>query len=435
MKVNELLRFFIPLSFSATLVTLSHVIINSTLARGQNPAMVIASYSIALSFFGILEKCVVIFRQSSSALVRDQISYRAMFNVSAYILGAVLGISLIIAHTDIGKWIFTYAFGVKEELLLPTLNAYQVLLFVTVFSGIRCFYQGIIIYHLRTKWMTIMMMVRIAMMMLIAFIVLKNGWVNQGVVGAYIFLFGMAVEALVSWLEGRFLAKQLPEKQPEHTIESQSQIFSFYRPLLMASLIAVLINPSINAALGWSEKGAVAVAAFAVAASVTQLFLSFTSYMHQIAINFYRKDPQKVLRVTAVLGLLPSLSLICISFTPAGEWILSSVMGVKGELFKESLITLRFFVFLALLFPFLDFLNGMLILSKRTHILMISQTGNLLATLTVLGILLYVAPQIGGVIGIAALASGVLMELLVVLWFRPMNSENINQANKGVRAV
>lgn len=422
---GSLLRFFIPLGFSVTLVTLSHVIINSTLARSDHAAMVIASYSIAFSFFTILERCVVIFRQTSSALVRDQISYRAMLKVSVYILGAVLAISLGIAFTDAGRWIFQYGFGVHENLLLPTIDAYKVLLFVTVFSGIRCFYQGIIISHLRTKWMTIMMIVRLFMMILIAWLVLRNGWVNHGYIGAYIFLIGMAVEALVSTAEGLYLVKHLPEKKRDHTIETQRQVFVFYRPLLLASLISVMINPSINAALGWSEKGALAVAAFSIAASVSQLFMSFTTYMHQMAINFYEKDPKKVIRMVIFLGLLPSLSLACISFTGIGDWILQDMMGVTGPLLEESLLTLRFFIFLTLMFPFLDFVNGMLILNKRTHIMMISQTGNLAITLLVLLTLSYFAPQLGGVMGILSLASGVLVELLIVLSFRPNQAAGV----------
>ncbi|UUZ93867.1 hypothetical protein LJK87_04030 [Paenibacillus sp. P25] len=42
---RRLLAFFIPLGISASLVTISHVIINSTLARSAHPEIIIASYA------------------------------------------------------------------------------------------------------------------------------------------------------------------------------------------------------------------------------------------------------------------------------------------------------------------------------------------------------------------------------------------------------
>ncbi|MEW9668315.1 multi antimicrobial extrusion protein MatE [Ammoniphilus sp. 3BR4] len=414
---KTLFRFFVPLSFSATLVTLSHVIIHSTLARAENAAVVIASYSVAFSLFGVLERSAVIFRQTSTALVRDKISFYAMAKVTAMVLIAILCISLGIAFTDVGKWIFTYAFGVKEELLIPTIEAYKVLLFVTIFSGIRCFYQGVIISHLRTKWMTIMMIVRLVLMALIAVVVTKKGWATDGYIGSYIFLFGMMVEALVGFLEGHYLFKKLPEKKKEHAIESHAQVFRFYRPLLLASLIAVMINPIIMAALGWSEKGELAIASFAVAASVTQLFLSFTSYMHQIAINFFNKDPKTVIRFSIVLGLLPSLMLGCIAYTALGEWILRDIIGVTGNLLQESIVTLKFFILLTMLFPFLDFLNGMLILRNRTSFMFLSQICNVLTTIIMLSCILLFSSKSGGWIGTVSQVTGMAVEFFVVLGF------------------
>lgn len=149
---KTLLFFFIPLGFSASLVTISHVIINSTLARAPNPAVVIASYSIAMSLFGIMERCAVILRQTCSTLVRDQISYRLMRNVTVYVLTAILFLSLVIAYSPIGRSFFSILLGVSDEMLQPTIEAYRVLMFVTIFSGIRCLYQGVIISNLKTKW-------------------------------------------------------------------------------------------------------------------------------------------------------------------------------------------------------------------------------------------------------------------------------------------
>lgn len=143
---KQLLAFFLPLGLSSTLVTISHVIINSTLARSPDPEFIIASYAIPLSFIALTERPVVLLRQTCSALVRDRISFRAMASVSNFVLISVMLVSALVAYTPLGEWVFRYLFAVDEALLQPIIHVYRILMFVIIFSGIRCLYHGIIIF-------------------------------------------------------------------------------------------------------------------------------------------------------------------------------------------------------------------------------------------------------------------------------------------------
>ena len=122
-------------------------------------------------------------------------------------------LSLLIAYSPIGEWFFGSVLGVKDNMIGPTVSAYRVLMFVTIFSGIRCLYHGVIISNLRTKWLTLGMIIRLVVMALLAWTLLKFGLVNHGYIGAYIFLAGMVIEAIVSMIEGRSLVRKMPEKK------------------------------------------------------------------------------------------------------------------------------------------------------------------------------------------------------------------------------
>lgn len=74
-SMRRLLLFFIPMGISALMINLSHVIINGTLARSDNPEMVLAGYALAMSLLIVTEKPAVLFRQTCSALVRDRTSF------------------------------------------------------------------------------------------------------------------------------------------------------------------------------------------------------------------------------------------------------------------------------------------------------------------------------------------------------------------------
>ncbi|MFB0846399.1 multi antimicrobial extrusion protein MatE [Paenibacillus oleatilyticus] len=411
---RQLLAFFVPLGMSASLVTISHVIINSTLARAASPEIVIASYALPMSILGITERPAVLLRQTCSALVRDRLSFRALTAVSLYVLGVIFLIGAFISYTPVGPWVFLRLFGVDAAMAEPMVEVYRVLMFVSIFSGIRCMFHGVIIYNMRTKWLTIGMAIRLAGMYALSLYFIRTG-VTSGTVGAVIFLTGMVIEAAVSFWEGRALLKnEIPEKQPDHPIEKPSQVFRFYRPLLFSSVIAVISGPAINAFLGKTTDLKLAIASFAIAASLTNLVQSFFSYIHQIVLNFYRKDAASVVRFTLLLSLIPSLLIALLAYTPAGPWFMQHVMGVNERLMLASLSTLRVFMLMTLVFPWLDFGNGLLMLRSQTKVMVWSQAANVCVTLLVLVLCVARTPGWNGMIGALAQSLGVAAEAAVV---------------------
>lgn len=52
-SLPQMFAFFIPLGLAQSLVTISHVIINGTLNRADNPEAVIASFALAMSLLGM----------------------------------------------------------------------------------------------------------------------------------------------------------------------------------------------------------------------------------------------------------------------------------------------------------------------------------------------------------------------------------------------
>ncbi|MFD2614204.1 multi antimicrobial extrusion protein MatE [Paenibacillus gansuensis] len=416
LRLRQLFAFFLPLGLSASLVTISHVIINSTLARSAEAETVIASYAIALSLLTITERPAVLLRQSCSALVRDRLSFRAMSAVAYYVFGAIFLIGLLVSFTPVGEWIFRHFFGVAPELLRATVKVYQILMFVSIFSAIRCLYHGIIIFNYRTKWLTIGMAVRLAVMYLLSVYFIETDQVHSGQIGAIIFLSGMIIEAAVAVFEGRRLLRTIPERKPDHPVSSPGHVMRFYKPLLYSSLIAVFLGPSINALLGKTADIELSIASYAIAASLIQLVSSFFSYMHQMVLNFYPRDRHLVNRFALLLGFVPAALLSLLCYTPLGEWLMHHVMGVQDRLLHESLDALKVFILLALVLPWLDFLNGIIMLRGETRVMVRSQAANLAVTLVVLVTCVLLVPAWGGRIGALAASLGSLGEMAAVFY-------------------
>ncbi|RXZ82253.1 multi antimicrobial extrusion protein MatE [Paenibacillaceae bacterium] len=424
-SMKTIWSFFLPLGVSASLVTVSHVIINSTLTRAVEPEKVIASYAIAMSLLTITERPAVLLRQTCSALVRDRTSFRSMLTVAQLVFLSILALGALICYTPLGTAIFQGVFGVHKDNVDSVINVYRVLMFVSLFSGLRCLYQGVIIYHMRTKWLTIGMGIRLAGMYLLSLYFIHQG-VTSGTVGAYIFLFGMIIEAVVSYIEGRSLVRTMPLKVAAHPVESKGQIFSFYRPLLLSTLITVWIVPTINIILGKTYNAELAISSFAIAASLIGLLTSFFSYFHQIVLNFYRLDPKTVQKFTLMLGFVPALLIGIIAYSPLGTILLRDIMGVQGDLQIESLRVLKAFVLFTLVMPWLDALNGLVMVRGQTKLIFGSQAANLSFTVATLLLLVWLGPSLNGAIGALAQSVGMAAEFgfmaLALRYIKPMDT-------------
>ena len=173
--MKSLFIFFIPLGLSASLVTISHIIINSTLVRAENSEFILASYTIAISLFGITERLGVLLRQTCSSLVRDRDSYKLMSRFALYLIGSLMLAAISVAFTPVGDFIFAKVFGANANMVDDIKEIYQVLIFVTIFSALRCLTQGIIIYNRQTKWLTIGMGIRLAVMYLLSVYFIYSG--------------------------------------------------------------------------------------------------------------------------------------------------------------------------------------------------------------------------------------------------------------------
>ncbi len=208
----------------------------------------------------------------------------------------------------------------------------------------------------------------------------------------------------------------MPEKEEDCDITMPKQVTAFYNPLLYSSLIVVWLLPILNALLGTTERGTLAVASFAVAGSLMNLILGFFTYFHQIALLFVKSHPALVRQFTLMLGFIPPLLMLIMAFTPIGSWMFSHILGVKDELLDACIHALRGFFPFVLVFPWLDTLNGIVMANGETKLMFGSQLANAIITALSIILLVLLLPSWNGVLGSLAQSGGVIAELVFLAW-------------------
>jgi hypothetical protein len=424
--MKNLFAFFIPLGLAACLVTITHVIVHASLTNAHQPEVAIASYAIGMSLLMLFERPTVFIRNTSSALVRDKPSFRAVAGMTWIVITVIAVIGMLISYTPLGNVIFAVLFRADPVLVPEIVAGYRFFMWVSVFSAIRCLYHGVIISQMRTKWVTIGMIVRLIGMFTLSQWFVTQDAIYGGYVGAMIFATGMCIEMLVCYAEGRKLVKTLPDQSGHDGITTKRQAFQFYRPLMFSSAMVVFIFPATNALLGQTTNAELSIASFAVATSIFNLIMSFFTYIHQIVLNFYPKSPGLVRQFQQRIGFLPGVLLGLLCWSPAGSWLLQTGIGLDGPLLMATSNALIVFAGLAFILPWLDYGNGFLMLRRTTHVFVLSQGANAAAALIMLLTLIQLVPHWNGMIGPLALTMGFVAEFAVVsIVLYRQNSRNI----------
>ncbi|WP_161993047.1 multi antimicrobial extrusion protein MatE [Sediminibacillus terrae] len=408
---KQLTGFFIPLGFSVSLTSITHVIINGTLSRGDHATFIIACYAVAFSLFGIVERPVIVFRQTCSALVNDRLAFRKLRLFMVSILAVIIGLSMTMAFSSIGDWVYIHLFHADQNMVHTISEAFTVISLVIIFSAIRDIYQGIIINHLQTKWLTIGVVIRLVAMFVIAYLFVAFDYVKS-VTGSIIFLAGMIMECGISVWKGRqILGKHYPKQVQHLTIK---EIFQFYMPLVFYFLIQTILIPVIYVFLAKTENIELGIASFALAYSITQMLLSFFMYTHQLVLQLYETNKQKVIRFMAAVSLLPTLFLLLLCYTTAGYWFMETIMGANGDLAESTLLVMKFFIIKTLVFPWVDFLNGFLMLHRQTRKMLIAQLVNLITVVMSIWLFVRLYPEWNGISGSLAASAGEFAGLIMV---------------------
>src|SRR5699024_4558549 len=157
----------------------------------------------------------------------------------------------------------------------------------------------------------------------------------------------------------------------------KADVSRFYFPLAYYFLLQSLLVPIIYMLLGKSTNIEMSIASFALALSITTLILSFFMYTHQLVLQFYKDHKQKVITFLIFISIIPTLLLCLLCYTSLGPLFMTKIMGADETLSIATIAVLKFFIVKTLVFPWVDFLSGLLMLSRQTNRMLFAQVGNL----------------------------------------------------------
>ena len=437
LTLKKIFIFWMPLAATWLMMSVEGPFLSALIARLSEPKYNLAAYGVAFSFALIIEAPVIMMMSASTSLVRDYHSFSKLrtFTYSLNFL-VTLGM-LILILPAVFYYIALNLIGLPYEVAELTHKALIILLPWPGAIGYRRFYQGVLIRNNLTKRVAYGTIVRLTSMGLTALLFFLFFDVDGVIVGASALSAGVTAEAAAS----RYMASSILKKiKSEISVDNEDslghkEIFRFYYPLALTSMITLGVQPLVTFFMGQSRMSLESLAVLPVLTSFIFIFRSLGLSYQEVVIALLGKDRENyniLKRFAVILSVCLVGVLLFIAFSPLADVWFNKVSGLSAELTSFSIIPLKIMAIFPMLTVLISFQRALLVDVRKTK----SITYATIIEFSGIVIVLMVAIRWLDVVGvIAATLAFVLGRISANIYLaRPVSMIFRNKRNELIRA-
>lgn len=423
---GSLLKFFLPLATTPLMIGLAHSIINTALARLPYPEASLAAFTIVRSIVMIIATSSLLNTQLVVSFLEGQQSYNYLKKFS-WIMGFILfSILVVISYTSLGRWIMTNLIGLKGQREIEFgYKALRVACFLPLMQTLRNFYQGIALSLKKTRLYLPGIILRLIVITVFLWWSVKTQAVPGVIAGSLTWVAGIGIEGIFIFISLIFYygsiknsLKKLPRKSDNRPL--LSEIIRFFLPLAVMMTVTAFLQPVIQGGIARGLSPTLSLAAYGVGWSLVALIAGPLRSLHQVALVFTDSladnNWHQIKLFSLYIGLFLSLVIIILSLTPAGFWVLNSIIGVSVEIANISQKVMLAFGLFPLVSSFREAYWGVLMKQRNTNYIGLSKSINLLTVFSTLLIGIKYIHLEPAVIGALALTAGEIADSILI-WY------------------
>ena len=367
-STRRIVLFWLPLAATWFMMGLEGPYVAAIVARMPDAARALAAFGVAISLAWLIESPIMMLLSASAALVRDRASYLALRRFSNTLNALVTLGMIVLALPPVFDFVAERLIGLPHDIAQATHVATTAMILWPAAIGYRRFYQGMLVRHHLTRRVAYGTVVRLTTMSITAALLAFAFDVQGALVGALALLAGVLCEAAAS----RFMARELVHELmrsgtvAEGTLLRQRDIARFYFPLALTSILAMALGPLVTFGLGRGLAPLESLAVWPVVSSMVFLFRSGGVAFQEVGIAL---DAGREVGRTAIgIGLVASLALVLVAWTPLEHLWLEQFSGLSPALAEFALWPVRILVLFPVLEYVVSFQRARWILEHRTGI-------------------------------------------------------------------
>ncbi len=342
----------------------------AVIARMVEPKFNLAAYGVAFSFALIIEAPIILIMSAATALVKEKHSFFKLRNFTYSINIIITVVMLLFLIPPIFYFVVEGLIGLPKNVADLTYIATIVLLPWPGAIGYRRFYQGILIRYNHTRKVAYGTVIRLTSMAITAlgFYLFTN--VPGVVVGAAALSVAVIVEAIASkFMSIKIVRKIKLEETEEGKALTYSDIYKFYYPLALTSILTLGVHPMVTFFIGQSRFPLESLAVLPVINSLVFIFRSIGLSFQEVVIALMGEDKsgyKPLKKFATILASVVFVSLAIIAFTPISTFWFSTVSGLTKELTEFAKVPLMIIILMPVMTVIINFQRGTLVSSKIT---------------------------------------------------------------------
>jgi progressive ankylosis protein len=342
----------------------------AVIARMVEPKFNLAAYGVAFSFALIIEAPIILIMSAATALVKEKHSFFKLRNFTYSINIIITVVMLVFLIPSIFYFVVEGLIGLPKNVADLTYIATIVLLPWPGAIGYRRFYQGILIRYNHTRKVAYGTIIRLTSMAITALGFYLFTEVPGVVVGASALSVAVIVEAIASkFMSLKIVRKIKLEETEEGRALTYSDIYQFYYPLALTSILTLGVHPMVTFFIGQSRFPLESLAVLPVINSLVFIFRSIGLSFQEVVIALMGEDKSGYKPLKKFATMLASGVFIClaiIAFTPISTFWFATVSGLTNELTQFAKVPLMIIILMPVMTVIINFQRGTLVSSKIT---------------------------------------------------------------------
>jgi len=339
LTIRGILITWWPLALSWFLMALELPALSAIIARLANPKINLAAYGgIVFPLALIIEAPIIMLLAASTALSKDWDSYRKIRKFMHTTAGILTVLHLVVVCTPLYFLITRQIIGSPEEIIIPARYGLAIMLPWTWSIAYRRFNQGVLIRFGHSIVVGQGTFIRLAADIAVLAIGYVIGSIPGIVVATTAVAVGVVSEAIFIGIKVKpVINNQLriePKASPPLT---KASFLRYYIPLALTSLITLISQPLISAALSRMPMALDSLAIWPVLSGLLFIFRAPGIAYNEVVVTLLNNPNsyRKLRKFAIILTSVTSIFLFIITITP-----LSSIWYIKISALPDTLITL-----------------------------------------------------------------------------------------------
>jgi hypothetical protein len=407
---RRILTFWLPLLATWQMMSLEGPFLAAVIARMAEAKYNLAAYGVAFSLALIIESPIIMMMTASTALVKGKLSYLRLRNFTAALNIGITVLMLLLVLPPVFRFVAEDLMQLPPEVARITHTATALLLPWPAAIGFRRFYQGLLIRFNMTRRVAWGTMIRLLAMTATALVLALTSSLPGAVVATAALSAGVVVEAVASrFMVHSTIAALFGKDGDERDCPKYSDIYHFYYPLALTSILALGVHPMVAFFLGQSRMPLESLAVMPVINSLVFIFRSFGLSYQEVAVSQLGSGLRHYAPVRNFafwLGLAAVAGLGIVAFTPIAHLWFRQLSGLSEDLALFALLPVQLLVIMPGTSVLLSLQRSILVVSKRTSTMTTATIVEVVLILIVLYAAIVHFDAIGAIAASIALVAG-----------------------------